>query len=418
MARNPSSNDYLTPNRAVDFELESLDNIGYAPKRYTSFGSTDPIMHDEMRNSDLERAVSTHSPKGKDYPADKWNNLTSAVQRVSYRIISGMEQIDPEDIVTDEEDGNSSDGTIDGDEDDPFTQHDHLRPSSPLRPISPVRPSPHRFNSNTSSRRPPTPKNDYEDPSQYLFGRSLRIFAPTHPWRLKMWRLCSSPWFEPLVLLLIILHTVFLFCESSWNIFKDKDTEHIFASWGHKWTDWGFLAIFILYTFEISAKIIAFGLWDDSQMFYSTGQMPDSSWNRFFPNKLTKSSRWKQRKGTGSAPISHALTLLVQNEQPTHRVQRAFLRSSWNRVDFISVVCYWISLGVAAHDYDIIHQLFLFRFLACLRILRLLNLTHGTTAVLRALKTSAPLLINVSLFIGFFWYVSGDFKRAISPTHY
>ncbi|KAG5365414.1 Calcium-channel protein [Yarrowia sp. C11] len=132
VGRNPSSSDYLTPNRTVDFELESLDNIEYAPKRYTSFDSSDPIMHNNLRNADLERAISTHSPKGKDNSADKWNNLTSAVQRVSYRIISGMEQIDPDDIISDEEERESSDVTIDGNEDDPFTQHDHLRPATPL----------------------------------------------------------------------------------------------------------------------------------------------------------------------------------------------------------------------------------------------------------------------------------------------
>lgn len=395
--RYPSSSEFLTPNKTVDFELDSLD-IDYTPKRYASFDSADPIIRDQLRNEDLERATSTNL-KGKDQSHDKWNNLTSAVQRVSYRIISGLEQVDPDEILTDDDDD-----TIEADEDERRSDNGSLRPSTSLRPNSPIRPHPYRLNSDGSTRRPVTPKNEADEPSQYLFGRSLRIFAPSHPLRLKMWKLCSSPWFEPLVLLLIILHTVFLFCESSWNIFKDKDTEHIFAPWGHKWTDWGFLAIFILYTLELSAKIIAFGLWDDSQLFYSTGAMPASSWNRFFPSKLTKSSRWKQRRGT-SPVISHALTLLVHNDTAPHRVQRAFLRSSWNRVDFISVVCYWISLGVAVNDYDITHQLFLFRFLACLRILRLLNLTHGTTAVLRALKTSAPLLINVSLFIGFFWYV-------------
>lgn len=41
--------------------------------------------------------------------------------------------------------------------------------------------------------------------------------------------------------------------------------------------------------------------------------------------------------------------------------------------------------------------------LSCLRIIRLLNLTSGTSVILRSLKKAAPLLLNVAFLIGFFW---------------
>jgi len=41
--------------------------------------------------------------------------------------------------------------------------------------------------------------------------------------------------------------------------------------------------------------------------------------------------------------------------------------------------------------------------LSCLRIIRLLALTSGTSVILRSLKKAAPLLVNVAVLIGFFW---------------
>jgi len=41
--------------------------------------------------------------------------------------------------------------------------------------------------------------------------------------------------------------------------------------------------------------------------------------------------------------------------------------------------------------------------LSCLRIIRLLNLTSGTSVILRSLKKAAPILVNVAFLIGFFW---------------
>ena len=49
----------------------------------------------------------------------------------------------------------------------------------------------------------------------------------------------------------------------------------------------------------------------------------------------------------------------------------------------------------------------LFRALSCLRILRLCNLTTGTTTILTACKIAIPQLIDVSIFIACFWLFFG-----------
>ncbi|KAJ4151327.1 hypothetical protein LMH87_012034 [Akanthomyces muscarius] len=57
--------------------------------------------------------------------------------------------------------------------------------------------------------------------------------------------------------------------------------------------------------------------------------------------------------------------------------------------------------------------------LSCLRILRLLSLTHGTAIILRSLKKAAPLLVRVAFLLCFFWLLFAiigvqSFKASLS----
>lgn len=58
---------------------------------------------------------------------------------------------------------------------------------------------------------------------------------------------------------------------------------------------------------------------------------------------------------------------------------RAFLRHSFNRLDFLAVVAFWISFGLGITGLESSKNVYVFRMLSCLRILRLLGLTSGTT---------------------------------------
>ena len=89
------------------------------------------------------------------------------------------------------------------------------------------------------------------------------------------------------------------------------------------------------------------------------------------------------------------------------QLKRAYLRSSWHRIDFLSMVFFWISLLLSINRYDAKHHITLFRSLSCLRILRLCNLTAGTTTILAACKSAIPQLIDVAIFIACFWLFFG-----------
>jgi voltage-dependent calcium channel len=87
--------------------------------------------------------------------------------------------------------------------------------------------------------------------------------------------------------------------------------------------------------------------------------------------------------------------------------RRAFLRHSFNRLDFVAVVSYWISMVLFMSGIEAEKHIYVFRMMSSLRILRLVGITSGTSVILRSLKKAAPLLANVALLIGFFWMVFG-----------
>ncbi|RCK60533.1 Calcium-channel protein CCH1 [Candida viswanathii] len=110
---------------------------------------------------------------------------------------------------------------------------------------------------------------------------------------------------------------------------------------------------------------------------------------------------------TGRLQSKNTFFKPTQNTFDTLNLKRAFLRSSWQRIDFISAVTFWISLFISADHYDAEHHITLFRAVSCFRILRLINLTTGTTTILKACKTAIPQLIDVSIFITCFWLFFG-----------
>lgn len=103
--------------------------------------------------------------------------------------------------------------------------------------------------------------------------------------------------------------------------------------------------------------------------------------------------------------LADGLPANTQSQQRYRLARRAFLRHSFNRLDFLAVCSYWIQIGLKLSGYEAEHHLYLFKMMSCLRILRLLGITSGTSVILRSLKKAAPLLVNVMVLIGFFWYV-------------
>lgn len=82
---------------------------------------------------------------------------------------------------------------------------------------------------------------------------------------------------------------------------------------------------------------------------------------------------------------------------------RPYLRHSWNRVDALAIVSFWIMfiLCVFGQEKTAHEHLYIFRALAVLRTTRLLAITSGTTTIMTSLKKAAPQLVNVTFFVMF-----------------
>lgn len=107
------------------------------------------------------------------------------------------------------------------------------------------------------------------------------------------------------------------------------------------------------------------------------------------------------------APNTFLQSTHIHKKVEEMNLRRAYLRSNWQRLDFISMVCFWISLLLSINHYDADHNIMLFRALSCLRILRLCNLTTGTNVILRACQSAIPQLVDVCIVIVCFWVIFG-----------
>ncbi|GAA5821176.1 hypothetical protein JCM11251_004500 [Rhodosporidiobolus azoricus] len=81
--------------------------------------------------------------------------------------------------------------------------------------------------------------------------------------------------------------------------------------------------------------------------------------------------------------------------------QHAFLRHSWNRIDAVAVLSFWISFALAVQGWEAPRHFYFFRALSVLRATRLLAITAGTQTILHSLKKASPLLVDVGMFVGF-----------------
>lgn len=269
-----------------------------------------------------------------------------------------------------------------------------------------------------------------------LVGTSLKIFGADNKFRIFLYNLLHNVWLEPFSFFLIIFHTAVLTAGNWSNIFDGIDEEDqsdyliVFSGWRMLWMNWCLLAIFICYTLIACAKIIAYGLWNDSQRKDLLKQSKkevvapgDGQGSNLMPNGL-------RRRHTKNVPLVPTFANLIpgyNKDEASHQgdtinipsgfrvaTERAYLRSSWNRLQFLAVISYWTALLLSINSFDLKNELFMFSALSALPILHLLNLTSGTSSVLKSLKTATPLLATVGLFVGFFWLVFFDFTPVLS----
>lgn len=94
----------------------------------------------------------------------------------------------------------------------------------------------------------------------------------------------------------------------------------------------------------------------------------------------TASTSFSKRSRNSLGPNVAAATpfvLSIRRQRTTY--QQAFLRHSWNRLDAIAVVSFWIAFVLAETGEESRDNLYIFRALSVLRATRLLSITEGTT---------------------------------------
>ncbi|MCJ1314261.1 calcium channel protein [Agyrium rufum] len=280
------------------------------------------------------------------------------------------------------------------------------------------------------------PQEEWQQQPNPLKGRSLGIFSPNSRLRLWLCEVLVHPVTEPVILVLIVIQTILLAVDAAHPL--DYLTRK--SGWGKFWIDEVLLGLFITYTLEIIAKIIVSGFIKNAdeysilkkgigyraavvelvRLFFSlddhTGHGERVGGH---PNDPAESSQSIVRSFT-TLQAQQNIAGNSRQQQRIRLARRAFMRHSFNRLDFLAVSSFWIAFFLAITAVEQNKHIWVFQMMSCLRILRLLGLTNGTSVILRSLKKAAPLLVNVAFLISFFWLLfaiiatqsfKGSFRR-------
>ena len=249
-----------------------------------------------------------------------------------------------------------------------------------------------------------------------LKGKSLGIFGPENPVRKKLCDFLVRPFTEPFIALLILLQLILLAIDAVPNVFPLEDSEP--RPWGSA-IDWALLGLFLVFTVELVARIIVSGFILNAAEYSTIDRKRGvraavaDQYKAIFQPERQKSVKGQTPKHFEPSPLARSFTIMqgqtlpetVEEQQRYQLARRAFLRHSFNRLDFLAILSFWAAFSLGVTGLEQKYHVNVFRMLSCLRILRLLALTSGTNIILRSLKKSAPLLVRVSFLIGFFWLV-------------
>ncbi|WVQ85091.1 hypothetical protein IAT38_007255 [Cryptococcus sp. DSM 104549] len=278
---------------------------------------------------------------------------------------------------------------------------------------------------------PPPKRPDPRPPesSEGLRGRTLGMFGPRSKVRRSMDSLMRYTWTEPIILLLIITNVVVLAIQSAPTLNTPREDDGYFQSW----EDYVLLALFVVFTLEMFARIVVTGLLLDPEtslreaLFFPSGVIPvvkryfsiapstfTSTLNRD-PSKISRRAAWRshpsvhirQKPTAGDRKVSliteAPFQKAVAKQKSLSDQGRPYLRHSWHRIDIIAVIAFWITffLALTGHEATADKHVYIFRALSVLRAGRLLVITSGTTTILHSLKRAGPMLITVSYFLVF-----------------
>ena len=92
--------------------------------------------------------------------------------------------------------------------------------------------------------------------------------------------------------------------------------------------------------------------------------------------------------------VSLPFKLIIEQSHQSTRRNMPYLRQSWNRIDFLSILCFWVSFALATGGVErgAIH-IGIFRAISVLKVSRLLAVTSGTTVWV--LQPRTILILNI-----------------------
>lgn len=236
-------------------------------------------------------------------------------------------------------------------------------------------------------------KTAWREHGNPLRGKSLGLLSPDNPLRMRLCDILVHPFTEPFILLVIVIQTILLTVESAKPVKEFPRSKH----WGGNRLDYCYFVIFIIYTLELIAKILVSGFIINPAEYSTLDRklgfkqaVIEKGKNLITPQRQFSMKKTSILPSETQASIIRTFTggLEQQEEQliddPLQRrrirlAHRAFLRHSFNRLDFVSVGAYWVSFCLAVVGVESSQQLYVFRMLSCLRLLRLLALTNGTS---------------------------------------
>ncbi|GAW12258.1 hypothetical protein ANO14919_016200 [Xylariales sp. No.14919] len=278
---------------------------------------------------------------------------------------------------------------------------------------------------------PPFPPRRAGPMPNPLKGRSLGIFPPHNFLRRKLCDALVNPYLEPTLLVLIVLQAILLAVEAANNVNDEGNGRK--PLWDPSSAiNWAILVLFIIFTLEIVARVIVSGFILNPAEYSTVDRkrgirnVISDQYNAVFrPERHRSVNVPRQEAAYGPSTFARSFTMMhsmpetAEEQMKLQLARRAFLRHSFNRLDFVAVVSFWIAFVLSITGLEVRYHLYIFRMLSCLRIIRLLALTNGTAIILRSLKKAAPLLLRVSFLIGFFWLLFAivgvqSFKSSLS----
>lgn len=224
-----------------------------------------------------------------------------------------------------------------------------------------------------------------------LKGKSLGILSPDSVIRRKLCDMLVHPVTEPLILCLIMAQMVLLTIEAAPDVGEDGRPDR-WAGGDRPWIDFAMLGLFVVFTLEVTARIIVSGFILNASEYSTIDRKRGvrvairEQYNSLFQPQRQKSVKASRQIHLGPSALARSITFMqgqplpqtVEEHQRYQLARRAFLRHSFNRLDFLAVVSYWIYFLLAISGLEKEHHLYIFRMISCLRILRLLALTNGT----------------------------------------